>query len=1120
MSAVNRQMQLLSDAPADNDAFEGGHDRVAQALSTLIQDEDGGKAIALSGPFGSGKSTVIRLLKGRLEKVDEVEGEDTRIFTFDAWEHQGDPLRRSFIESLVEFLRDEGWAEEKQWKDKIERLARRKEVTTVDTRPKLTGWGRSVAISLFLSPLGLLLLNTFLRTSDGEWQTGSPEVWFWIIGLFLVMLPLMLIAGAWTCGKDPFYVLVKKTHQEEETKTIRTPDPTTIEFQDIFRKIVSTTLGSGRRQLIVVVDNLDRLPPEQALSTWATMRTFFDTGGANGHNWMDRFWLIVPLNFDALRGVFTSSAGKTIETELDADKQSDNESSDSEAVEAFANKTFRTVFRVAPPVLSDWEEFMKDQFAEAFGLDDLSASEQRDFHTVYLLYRISGIDGSGIPTPRDIKTFINRLFSLHRQWGNEISLPMLAAYQLKNDDISENGEELTDPDFLKRRMKTELRGEDWQKQFAALHFNVDQSRAIQVLIGEQVQTALETGNEEESLEELSDTPGFATVVDQTIPRIVESGDPSVMALAALALDTVAIDAEDTKSAAWWRLRTELRNAQNWYPDQKRVGEGVLLIIRHSPENMRKRMASDVLSTVSKVNIDAPLHEEPNEANSWTNGVLPLVRAVKDHTSLLSDNFHVPASWEAYISSMASLSKRQDAASLAPYFVPGGSLEMDGLDETVGEMVSSDAVRGDQLEGIRLMRFVEPISNLEWSATCEAICNRLSWNNDISSEQLRTHLETAVVFAAVHNLHSLQKKLGDNEGRANLSHHLHSNQNADEITALCTLLRLLYSPDQNRGNNFGSANQGDSRFKQILQDPGSHTPIVQEVAQIVSYFDIVWELVQASKKQIAEDFVKQVVEQLVVDSETSRLIDHTVICGFPDVVGEALDDNNLKEVVLQANEGGRVTDHLNAVPRKEWMERLKTESYLLDVVLLLIEEHNLQLTSEFQDALHEHSKWVLDQKTSPSRLLERWDQLLNALSSAGRKSFLRRLQQTLLSRSGPPMQPVLSMYGSALNDSGFIGDVSISDETDTVNNHFRPLVQQGRADELTWLHEVLRGHSELSDRVDPDIWEAFKEVVVETHSNVEGESRTVLKRIGDFINADLENGDEDKSSQSENSEEAD
>ena len=149
----NQQTKLLSDAPAEDDAFEGGHDRVAGALAELIQEEDGGKAIALKGPFGSGKSTVVRLLENELEEVDKEENEDTRIFTYDAWEHQGDPLRRSFIESLVEFLQEEEWADDDEWEDEIERIARRIEETELETEPVLTDWRICVSVTLFQYPL-------------------------------------------------------------------------------------------------------------------------------------------------------------------------------------------------------------------------------------------------------------------------------------------------------------------------------------------------------------------------------------------------------------------------------------------------------------------------------------------------------------------------------------------------------------------------------------------------------------------------------------------------------------------------------------------------------------------------------------------------------------------------------------------------------------------------------------------------------------------------------------------------------------------------------------------------------------------------------------------------------
>lgn len=562
---MRRTTHLLSDQPAATDAFDAGHDRVARALAGLLDDEDGGKAIALAGPFGSGKSTVVRLLEQELADSTE----ESCVFVYDAWEHQGDPLRRSFIEGLIAFLRSEGWAGDKEWDDEQERLARRKEKTTVETKPKLTTTGRWVAVSLFFSPLGIVAVNSFVKTKDGVLQLGWPEVAFWTLGLLVFLLPLLITGVAWLRGNtDPFYLLVKKSEQEEETKTIQTPDPTTIEFQTIFQKIVGRTLSNPNRRLIIVVDNLDRLPPEQALQAWATMRTFF-ASGSDREQWEERFWLLVPINFDALNGVFGPGEGMEVEEAdptADANPEAAAKSQEAapvdpaqEAVQAFADKTFHTVFHVAPPVLSDWEAFMKDQLRTAFPKPTSDGDAvDIDYHAVYRVYRTEAVRGNQIPTPRDIKIFINRLSALYRQWGGKMDLKTLAAFELMRSRISPNGHEITEGTLLPERLAAELDPEEWQKQFASLHFNVDPERSIQVLIGEEVQTAMETGDDGPvPLAELQQVDGFDAVLEDVVRKIQAEGVAREVANSGFALADVKISTPAVRRTVWKLLRERI-----------------------------------------------------------------------------------------------------------------------------------------------------------------------------------------------------------------------------------------------------------------------------------------------------------------------------------------------------------------------------------------------------------------------------------------------------------------------------------------------------------------------------------------------------------------------------------
>src|SRR5436853_6306046 len=97
---------LLSDKPATDDAFKP-HGRIAEAIATLIIEEETGRTIGLQGGWGAGKTTVIELLKRRVANTN------IAVVDFNAWAHEGDPLRRTFFETIVRKLQDtdggKGW---------------------------------------------------------------------------------------------------------------------------------------------------------------------------------------------------------------------------------------------------------------------------------------------------------------------------------------------------------------------------------------------------------------------------------------------------------------------------------------------------------------------------------------------------------------------------------------------------------------------------------------------------------------------------------------------------------------------------------------------------------------------------------------------------------------------------------------------------------------------------------------------------------------------------------------------------------------------------------------------------------------------------------------------------
>jgi hypothetical protein len=267
---------LIPDAPSTDDVF-GSHRAIADAIERLIRAEPGGISIALEGKRGAGKTTIINSMARRFE-----EAQDFAFVVFDAWAHQGDPLRRAFLESVILELQRRGWVDKAHWDEEREVMARRREVTTTRNIPSLSAWGKRLLLSLFLVPFGLSLFTDSLRRSvtfalspDLPFATAfAVEV---SLGILLSLAPaiayLFAARGRWSGSEDQrnegahvLWVFFNKTSPEVRTEVQRSPTLTSIEFEQTFARLVEEAFTDGsRRGLVLALDNLDRVSGRDAL---------------------------------------------------------------------------------------------------------------------------------------------------------------------------------------------------------------------------------------------------------------------------------------------------------------------------------------------------------------------------------------------------------------------------------------------------------------------------------------------------------------------------------------------------------------------------------------------------------------------------------------------------------------------------------------------------------------------------------------------------------------------------------------------------------------------------------------------------------------------------------------
>lgn len=517
--ASGEVLQFIRDEPADLDFFKT-HTALAKAIAQTIITNPLLRTIGLLGRWGSGKSTVLLQLEKELKLAAP---EKFHIFTYDAWLHQHDPVRRSFIEELTAFATQAGCVQPTALNEEIKQLLGQVRTSSEEVTPTLTPDAKALLVSLLPVPIGLALLRLdVIKGAFGSDTSNAAILTFWVAIAAISAPALSWIArygwrrpwtklGAylwplrrpkWAAFKsdiaeffqitDPdgkpsavIPTLINQSIKRTSTRTVTLPEPTTIEFGRVFRSIVEALSATGKR-LTIVVDNLDRVPEEEALQIWATIRSFFsapaDTTATVAY--ADPL-VLLPIDQSAVQRMFTRSHG-----ELNAE----------ELAESFVHKTFEVTFEVTQPVMSDWRDYLARQMLFAFGA---SLGESWTFWTRKFFERKQQKRKQS-PTPRQINRLINRLLGSYLQWGSgAVNFPLQAYFVIFQDEIEKDFESFIvsdQPDLVKIAVR-------WQEQIAALHFGVDVSKAIQTLLDAPLRLALQTGSLRE-IEEYRGVPGF------------------------------------------------------------------------------------------------------------------------------------------------------------------------------------------------------------------------------------------------------------------------------------------------------------------------------------------------------------------------------------------------------------------------------------------------------------------------------------------------------------------------------------------------------------------------------------------------------------------------------------
>lgn len=495
-----RKGKLLSKVPCNDDLFEGSaHRKLAIEISDEIRNDDNCTIIGIDGGWGSGKSNLVGMIQKELSSG--MNGGKYHFFTYDAWGHQTDLQRRTILEELTSDLvkGQTPILNENSWKDSLENLLAKKKHTSTKTIPAI-GIGTIVSMfSILLTPFVTHLASLV----SVEWLKQAVLVIPYVAayGFFGYrhygkMKDKYKQAFTWEKCLSEFF-LIYKDDIKEETKfeTISEKEPSSRQFKEWIHEIDNSLKQNDNIVLVLVIDNMDRLPKQKVQELWAAIHSCFS------EEKYTNIKIIVPFDRLHIRNAFQS---ENLIRQCDGKDNAITVYGDD-----FINKTFYIVYTVPPPILSGWMHYFKDRWKEAFGnsaIVDYSVLQVYDMLTKE-------------QSPRKIIAFINQFVTIRNLCDERIEDKYIALYIFGRSKIIENPlEEILNPSYLQGLNFLYSDDENMASNISSLYYQLSLDKAMDVVFTREVTAELDDNNVK-VLDQLRGNANYWEILNHSITAV-------------------------------------------------------------------------------------------------------------------------------------------------------------------------------------------------------------------------------------------------------------------------------------------------------------------------------------------------------------------------------------------------------------------------------------------------------------------------------------------------------------------------------------------------------------------------------------------------------------------------
>lgn len=565
------KLKLLPKKPLGKDLFEGqSQDNIAKVISENIKSNDfGHKMIGIEGGWGVGKSNVIELIQKKLDSSKY------KFFIYDVWGHQEDLQRKSILQELIHFLTVDNKILKKKdcWDNRLKELTGTKIETKKTTTPKLS---IGICITFFL----FVLLPVLEALADAREKFKEKLPILLIPVGVIVFIYFIYIIIAFISRKnrgernvfqfiflDSFSKIISiyndKEIESSDTEFTHESNPSVVDFNNFMSDLSKGINDSSvDTKLIIIFDNMDRLPVDNVKSLWSSIHTFYS------EKKYSNIVTIVTFDREHIKSAFKDG---------DDDKIGND----------YINKTFDIVYRVAQPILTDWKLFLKRMWEEAFK----DKNTINEYPKVEQVYDFLGDKDSF--TPRQIITFINEIISIKLILNYNIPERYIAIFVLQKELLLKNSlKAIIDKEYLKELSTIYKNDEKLDEYIAALIYQIAPERALAVVYVNELQQALDRGLEDK-LEILKNARFLPLILDDALLNVKSYKN------AAIGLDYLSDVLPDSDNTKFWDyIYNKIINSIEISPNTTGLEEYQKILIKHIGFERRKNYAWHIINDYS------------------------------------------------------------------------------------------------------------------------------------------------------------------------------------------------------------------------------------------------------------------------------------------------------------------------------------------------------------------------------------------------------------------------------------------------------------------------------------------------------------------------------------------